>query len=32
MIQVLRTQGVTNIAHINVLEDDEVRRYAKDYR
>ena len=32
VIQVLRTQGVGHIAHINVLADDDVRRYAKEYR
>jgi len=28
---VLRAQGVPHISHINILEDEAVRRYAKEY-
>lgn len=31
VIMVLRAQGVPNISHINILEDEAVRRYAKEY-
>jgi hypothetical protein len=31
-VTVLQTVGVRKMAHINVLEDEDVRRYAKEYR